>query len=289
MIIVRPLEFIIEQNTISKDNTAIWNKDKTYKINDDVSFKGYIYKSASDEDKHEEPDVYFDKWVKMRPTNENACFDDEVNTQSKDNKTWSVIIDVKESFDALAVLNANLSKIKIQTLDKRVIYEKSLFYRKSRTWWEYFFGRFKINKDDFIFFKYPINSKIKITFYALNDIANVGHILLGKKEKLGITIHPANLTYLNYSKTNTNEWGHTTVVDGKKAKFLEFIVALEKAHFDYYDDLIESIYNKKTLFIADESENGFKKLTTFGILKDYSAPIEDYDFLQIKLNIQGLI
>ncbi|EAJ5930959.1 hypothetical protein LVN59_001389, partial [Campylobacter jejuni] len=116
-----------------------------------------------------------------------------------------------------------------------------------------------------------------------------GHILIGKKEFAGVTIYPANSTYINYSKTSTNEWGVTNVVTGKKAKYLEFIVAVEKKDFDYYDDLIAGLYNTKALFIGDESELGFKKLTTFGILKDYSAPLEDQDYMQYKLNIQGLI
>ncbi|WP_175582813.1 hypothetical protein [Escherichia coli] len=57
--------------------------------------------------------------------------------------------------------------------------------------------------------------------------------------------------------------GSNNVVTGKKAKYLEFIVAVEKKDFDYYDDLIAGLYNTKALFIGDESELGFKKLTYF--------------------------
>ncbi|EAH4525562.1 hypothetical protein ACLMR8_001168 [Campylobacter jejuni] len=289
MTVVRPLEFEILENSAKKDETPLWNKEINYKNNEKVQFKGFVWVSASDEDTHEEPDVYFDKWVKFAPINENAFFDDELNTQTKCDKAWSVKLKVDGVFDTLAFLNLDVSKIKIETLDGKIIYEKSMYYKKSRTWWEYFFSKFKVNKEDFVFLPYPINSEILISFEPAKIGCNVGHILIGKKEFAGVTIYPANSTYINYSKTSTNEWGVTNVVTGKKAKYLEFIVAVEKKDFDYYDDLIAGLYNTKALFIGDESELGFKKLTTFGILKDYSAPLEDQDYMQYKLNIQGLI
>ncbi|TEY00367.1 hypothetical protein [Campylobacter sp. US33a] len=289
MTIVKPFEFEVLENLAPKDETPLWNKETTYKSDEKVQFKGFIWVSASDEDTHEEPDVYFDKWVKFAPTNENAFLDDELSTQTIASSDWSIKIKCDESFDCIAFLNLFMSKITIETKDGKIISEKSMIYRKSRTWWEYFFGKFKINKDDIIFLPFAIRGEITINFKAMGDVANLGHLLIGKKEFVGITVYPASSTYLNYSKTSTNEWGVTNVVAGKKAKYLEFVVAIEKKDFDYYDDLISQIYNTKALFIGDENENGFKKLTTFGILKDYSAPLEIDDYLQYKLNIQGLI
>lgn len=289
MTIVKPLDFEVLENEAKKSELPLWSKELSYKTNEKVQFKGFVWVSASDEDTHEEPNVYFEKWVKIAAINENAFFDDELNTQTKCDEEWSIKLKINGVFDTLAFLNLNVSKIKIKTLEGKLIYEKSMYYKKSRTWWEYFFGKLKINKEDFVFLPYPINTEILISFKPTSSGCDVGHILIGKKEFAGITIYPASSTYLNYSKTSTNEWGVTNVTLGKKAKYLEFIIAVEKKHFDYYDDLIASLYNTKVLFIGDESEHGFKKLTTFGILKDYSAPLEELDYLQYKLNIQGLI
>ncbi|HEG0602782.1 MULTISPECIES: hypothetical protein [Campylobacter] len=289
MTIVKPLEFKVLQNLATKDETPLWDKEKTYKIDEKVQFKGFIWVSASDEDTHEEPDVYFDKWVKFAPINENAFFDDEVNTQTKCDKAWSIQLKIDGVYDTLAFLNIDMAKIKIIAENGKIIYEKNMYHKKSKTWWEFFFSNFKTNKDDFVFLPYAIRGDLTIEFYPNKKGANLGCLLIGKKEFAGITIYPASSTYLNYSKTSTNEWGITNVVSGKKAKYLEFVVAVQKKDFDYYDELISEIYNVKALFIGDESELGFKKLTTFGILKDYSAPLEVEDYVQYKLNIQGLI
>ncbi|MBK1999959.1 hypothetical protein JG678_00660 [Campylobacter sp. 2018MI35] len=289
MTIVKPLEFEVLQNLATKDETPLWDKEKTYKSDEKVQFKGFIWVSASDEDTHEEPDVYFDKWVKFAPINENAFFDDEVNTQTKCDKAWSIQLKIDGVYDTLAFLNIDMAKIKIIAENGKIIYEKNMYHKKSKTWWEFFFNKFKTNKDDFVFLPYAIRGDLTIEFYPNKKGANLGCLLIGKKEFAGITIYPASSTYLNYSKTSTNEWGITNVVSGKKAKYLEFVVAIQKKDFDYYDELISEIYNIKALFIGDESELGFKKLTTFGILKDYSAPLEVEDYVQYKLNIQGLI
>ena len=289
MTIVKPLEFEILKNTARKDETPLWDENNTYKLNDLVQFEGFVYKSATNDDTHEKPNLYTEKWVKFKSINENAFFDDELGTQTLNNEKWELLLRINGAFDTIAFLNMQMLKIKITAKDGKVIYEKDLSYRKSRTWWEYFFGKFKINKDDFVFLDESMNGNLLIEFYPSSLGANLGHLLIGKKEFAGISVYPASSTYLNYSKTSTNEWGITSVFGGKKAKYLEFVVAVEKKNFDYYDELIASLYDTKALFIGDESEQGFKKLTTFGILKDYSAPLEEQEFLQYKLNIQGLI
>ncbi|WP_411663948.1 hypothetical protein, partial [Campylobacter coli] len=112
MTIIKPLEFEVLQNLAKKDETPLWDKEVSYKNNEKVQFKGFVWVSASDEDTHEEPDVYFDKWVKFAPINENAFFDDELNTQTKCDKAWSVKLKVDGVFDTLAFLNLDVSKIK---------------------------------------------------------------------------------------------------------------------------------------------------------------------------------
>lgn len=289
MLSVKPINFKVLENTITKDETPLWDKEKSYKKDEKVQFNGRIYVSASDEDTHAEPVSYFEKWVDFGASNENAFYDEKIGTQSKDNKTWQITIETNESFDTLAFLNLDIARLVILAHDDTLIYEKELIERKSTNWWEFFFSPFKFIRDEFVFLTYTARGRIKIIFESRGGICNVGHILLGKKTFLGITLYPSNFTYLNYSKTSTNEWGETQIIEGAKARYIEYIVAIERDEFDYYDELIASLYNTPALFIGDERDKGFKRLSTYGILKDYSAPLEEMDKIQYKLNVQGLI
>ncbi|XTO85473.1 hypothetical protein K4E85_06720 [Campylobacter coli] len=62
-------------------------------------------------------------------------------------------------FDTLAFLNLDVSKIKIETLDGKIIYEKSMYYKKSRTWWEYFLANLKSIKKILCFYLILLTQK----------------------------------------------------------------------------------------------------------------------------------
>ena len=289
MQVVKPLNFEVLENDFKKEDLPFFDENKTYLIDEVVQFEGNIYQNASEEVDNLAPNLSLKKWVKMKPCNENAFFDDKVHSISKNDKKTKIKIKLNENFNTLAFLNLKASFIKIEDEKGALIFEKSLLSKKSFSWWEYFFKPFRVEKDEFIFLPYLMQGVFTITLEKVDEVVELGFLLVGKREFLGVSVYPANFSYLNYSKTKTDEWGNTSFSKGRKARYAEFLVSIDKSSFDYFDEKISELYNEAALFIGDERQKGFKRLSIYGLLKDYSAPLDEYDTISYKLNIQGLI
>ncbi|MCZ6110887.1 hypothetical protein [Campylobacter ureolyticus] len=296
MTIITPTKFTHISNTFIDENLPKFSLEVTYNTGDEVIYKNNIYKCVKDGVTNLSPVKSPKEWVLMGATNKYKFMDKYITSQSKSDETVEILIKVDESIDTISLFNLNAARCEIIGLDNdeniKFTKEINLTYKKSRSWWEYFFGKFYYKADAIINLDQPFYGNIKIKLYKNKFGASLGHLLVGSKYHLGATIYSPKIGILDYSKVVANDFGDKELFKGKNAKYADLGVAIKNINVDEVRKKLSEVAGTLALFIGDERDYGFDSLNIYGFYKDFNILIDsggmnEYSICQI--SIEGVV
>lgn len=277
-------------SSVPENDRPVYTAGTTYAFGDEVIYYHRIYRSTANDNLGNDPRVRADKWVATGPTNRWAMFDRAIGTLTEAGTTLTVVL-TPGYIDALAMLETQATSARVtMTSNDTVVYDKELTFESGgkaiTDWYQYFFapvGRIK----SMVLENLPMypNGIVTVT---LNHEENVecGVLMVGTMSFLGDTLSRPQLSFVDYSRKNTNEFGVTDVVERPWAKKAAMQVKVPTTSVDDIMTLLASVRARPSLYIG---ENKLDWLRVYGITKRAEAVIEYVDYSILALDIEGLI
>lgn len=154
-------------------------------------------------------------------------------------------------------------------------------------WVSYYFDMpFTKDRMDFRGLVLSSTTELKLTITGEADVA-LGILAAGRYESLGLTIHGATASPVNYSRITVNDFGDTTIIPGRVATDLRAEVICDRSAATRAKRLMDGMAGKPcVLSLSDLPQDEY--LSTFGLV---SADVVSESSSHAKLSIssRGLI
>jgi hypothetical protein len=239
-------------------------------------------------------------WEEVGATNQYACLDAYVNTQTTDDETITMRLGV-ERVDHVALFMLEGASVTLTLYDETettilsqqtisLLYEAS-FITEISDWYEYFFGEYDyIDTCDASLGVLAVSAVLKIEITP-NDsaVAAVGQIVVGRLQDGGTTISVPSAAIQDYSYRETDEEGRTTVKEGYWAKLNSVSCAVENIRFDWLYRKLAKLRATPTAWLAADDLGDWEALTVYGYYRDLEMEARTIDYSYYTLEIEGLI
>lgn len=289
---------VAESNAV--DGPA-WSAAASYNLGDAVRYKHISYKSLADGNKGMNPELNWSGtgsiWKKMGATTPYRMLDEYVETQTSTtgNLSFCVPYDNANSF-ALLNLTGDSARIRIYDDDDEenpVFYDETISLKQDIfhiSLWEYNYLPI-INIPNFVQTDMPdiVSGKLCVEIFASGDTAAVGHVLVGNSQELGYTQYGAEVSLIDYSRKEVDEFGRVTLVRRSCAHRIRLPIYLHPEQSDYVGQVLDELRGIPALWVGDNETRGHSSLTAYGWMEEYSKTYEGPDEVQLTLEIQGLI
>lgn len=290
MTTVIPVDFEYISSNFTDENYEIWDSTKEYQTGDFVIFQNQIYKCATSGISSVSPNLDIYKWVNFGFMNSRRFMDNQVSTISTNKNDTQIVIKTEKEIDTIALFKLDGAFVEIYDKNGKLLTEKiNLTYKNSRSWWQYFFGEWTYKHDAIIKLDKPYKGEITIKIYKGKFGANLGHLVLGNRFFIGVSIYGAKIGIVDYSKITSDEFGNKNFSKGKNAKFTDILVVVGSERVDTVREELEKLAGRVALFIGDEREYGYQSLMIFGYYKDFSILLDNYKTSECQISIEGVI
>lgn len=116
---------------------------------------------------------------------------------------------------------------------------------------------------------------------------SVGQIVIGKNSILGTTIEGTEVGYISYSRKDIDDFGNITVVQGQKARFVNFEFTMNTANTRSVERLLAANDGNPCVFWADSGMLNTGTIV-YGIADDFAVPLNAADISFATLDVKGL-
>ncbi|PAF49618.1 hypothetical protein BKH41_02845 [Helicobacter sp. 12S02232-10] len=290
MKIIKRSDIVIISSNLT-DDTPTYNKDNTYKKDDVIQNNHVRYKSLLDNNQESlDKEAY---WENLGATNDYAAFDFFLNTQSQKEEKIEIVLSAKEN-NALYLANLWGERIKVEVIEiksARVLEDKEwlLFGEEITDWREYFFGDWQERRRKDVYFERSTlgrDAAYRITLFASNDTAKIGHIVCSKARELGISLYKNSLSAIDFSKIETDEQGNTSLTKGNYKKTNSFDVAIPNNQLDFCVNAFIELRGEPCVFVITQA---YKSLINYAILKKWEVLLEKRNMAIASLELEGLV
>ena len=276
--------------------TTEWDNVSSFTQGQFVQVSGLkrIYRCASassiDQYPPSNPTVFTDYGA----TNSYKMFDDVINSQTKFTTACNVSL-TANSMNTLSLLNmSNVNSVRVVQTDNAtstVVFDKTydLTDYGVSSLYDYWYQPIRYKQDLVIKDLYFIpDAKIDITFSSTTD-GLVGAVVSGLAGDLGMTLYGSSVKLNDYSKYVVDEYGNTTFSKRGYARTVVGNVVIDNNLINDTVNKLAELRGSITLFIGDESENGYSVLTTLGYIKDINMSIQNPTKTKYPITIIGVI
>jgi len=202
-------------------------------------------------------------WTYYRPTKEYAPFDGKKYTYLEEDNIVIYEIRANKDFDVVAIngLISSLIRIEVYDTDDITIIETKEYIPNCTS---NLAGKNKVRQDTAIVYldeEYPSNTKIKVTFYPVDDYLRIGGGYFGNKNVVGFTNLEFTNEIIDFNYYEQDEFGNVIYTGDKNAKVRKFIGTAD-IHIAEYDDVepvLRGMLSDK--IIVDGSDNWENKTT----------------------------
>lgn len=234
------------------------------------------------------------KWSEVGWLNRWKCVDPYVNTQTENTGTIEVEL-ASGGCDTLAMFNLQGVSVTYEVKDNTdavVVPATTISLDQSGVvdWLTYFLNPFEYRNDFIVYFPFYYSSKVKVTVNGQSGTAKCGQLVTGKYEDIGLTKYDVEMAIMDYSRKVTDEFGRTTLSQGKYAKKSSLEMHITNDRFDYLYKYFSMLRAIPVVFDLNNTEmSEFESLLVYGIYKDFAQVIPYPNDSECKLEIEGLI
>jgi hypothetical protein len=295
MKLLRPIavtDAVLQSSTVVEADAAAYNPATTYAAGAVVMYGHRLYKSAADGNLGNTPGApaSADKWTDTAPTNRWAAFDNAVGTVTSTGQTLTMVFQ-PGYIDALAFLetqaaNASISLVSGSTL----VYSRHVTFEAGgkdiTDWYMYFFAPVGRKKsavvEDIPMYE---NGVLTVTLTHESNV-QCGVLLMGTMYPLGETLARPSLSFQDFSRKATNDFGVTTLVERPFKKLASLQVKVPTSSVDELLDELAKVRARPVLYIGD---GRLDWLRVYGLAKRAEVSVEYVDYSFLTLDLEGLI
>lgn len=290
--------------TDSNDGAA-WNAATTYAKDTKVRHNHVSYSSLADNNKGNDPSKTWSgteaKWKKLEWTRPWRMLDDYVETQTIGAKgqvlSFCVPFDRANSF-ALLNLEGYAAHLTVRDMDEpadeQVIHEEELdliadIFHLSLYEYNYLPITYVANiaKSNLPQVR---SGRLCVELDPGSDLsAAIGHVVVGRAHTLGYTNYGAEISFTDYSRKVTDEFGVTTLVRRSYASHASLPIYLHPDQMDYVNQILASVRGIPCLWLGDNFDRVHSSLTIYGWMEDFRMTFDGPNECNLSLEIQGLI
>jgi len=212
----------------------------------------------------------FDGWTKQYPINPYKPFDGKNYTAIETNTTVTTTCSSAEVFDTIAIsgvigdtVNVAYSGGSIDyTIDNKLDVNNRLPVARTNV---------------ILYFPTDITGQVTVTITPKNGIVRIGEILLGLSVNAGFTNLTFSNRFIDYSPTETDQWGNTLYIEGTKVNVHSGTVDILVGNYDMNLRLITSLGGSVVILNGSGSKDNlptsdtdiFSSTMLVGRLKDF--------------------
>jgi hypothetical protein len=297
-----PANFI--SSTISENDYAQWNAATAYTTGDKVirTETHRIYERLVDGTTSTPPEDDSVNWLDIGPTNRWAMFDDVIGTSSEASDEITVVLKPGR-INSLAIFEVDASEVEVTlTLPDsppEVIYNAVLDLVGGNTvgdWYEYFYeplyqrtSAVILNLVDAALLDIPAygDAELTVVFRKPGFTVKVGALIVGLSADLGETIYAPQISILDYSKKETDQFGAVTVVKRRFSKRMTAQSFLLNAKVDDVTNILSQFRSTPVVWIAADAE--YAALVVYGFYRDWNVSIDNPSTSILNIEVEGLI
>ena len=231
-------------------------------------------------------------WTKIGPTNKWACVDDEVSTPTVSAGPSMTMVFAPGFFTSAALLGLDADVLDMLVNDPttgEILFTYSGLLESSQPpdYWEYFYDPF-IQQTEYITSDIPPynTAQVSVTLSKTSGTVAVGMIAFGDVKALGVTQYGAKVSPKSYSYVDTNEFGETVIVRGKKATDMTVTARLKVSESPTVVQILQNLMDVPCVWIGTNLTN--YNLRTFG-LGNGSVTYDNFSDALLTVNIEGMI
>lgn len=230
-------------------------------------------------------------WVPVSPTNKWKPFDTSNSTQVSKAASLYYEFTPGVACSSGAVLNASATSVRWRVTDPvaGVVYDRTtslIAPPVESNWYSYFFSPTTL-KEQAVATDLPSykNAVIRVDLTAETTVL-AGAIVIGQVADIGLLVtQGAKVGIQDYSKTETNDFGDTVLVQRPYARRFDITVPIANTDMDTVYSLLASLRATPCVWIASQR---YAPLTIFGFYKQFDILISYANYSEVSLSIQGL-
>lgn len=303
MRVIAPNELSLLSCSLAESDSVdgpVWNASTTYTNDQKVRYGHFSYSSLNNDNKGVNPEANWSgpsaAWKRLGATMPYRLLDDYVETQTSSSGSLSFCVPYNGA-DAFALLNLTGASARIRIYDNdepaAPCYDETIDLIQDifhLSLWEYNYLPITCIPNFTQTELLQVNSgKMCVEITAAQDIAAIGHVIVGSWHELGLTQYGAEIGFTDYSRKSVDEFGVATLVRRSYANRVSLPVYLHPDQQDYVVQTLAGLRGRPALWIGDNSKQGHSSLTVYGWLEDFRMVLEGPNENQLSLEIQGLI
>lgn len=242
-------------------------------------------------------------WLRVRSINPHAMFDGVIGDASQSSDVWPVHDGNGIQVEILppGVVNTVVffglkgASVRIEVIDELegVVYDttKSLISTTGiDNWWSYFFEPITQESDiliDDVFDDLPqYRARLRISIQALEgESAACGLCLMGSQRELGKLKHATDVSVLDFSTRERDQWGRVDLRRGDGAKVGNFKVIMKASQSDATYAILERYRSTAMVFIGTSL---FRSSIIYGYYEDMRISYDNVAHHSATIDVVGL-
>lgn len=225
-------------------------------------------------------------WVYVGATNAYKAVDPKVSTQTVNNTSMTFEFPTLKA-NTIAFLNMQCESITVELLEgATVIFSETRngYTRDTAGWYSYLFGDFTYK--NFFLFEHPYNPTAIYRITLTGATCKLGVMVRGTMFYIGKTPWGLEKGFIDYSKTDFDQWGESYLKQGNVRDFMNSTIKIDTPRNPIVEKVLKERRGKLSLYVP---ANGLYDLAVYGFLREpkliYSNPV----ISESTFDIQGVI
>lgn len=278
-----------------QDTYENWNSTISYTQDAYVKVDSLkrIYRCASSSSLNQYPPENPTIWVDYGADNSYKMFDDIIGSQTEFNTQMQLSISAN-SINSLALLNldsiVSIHIVQVDNYLSDIVYDEMIYLADYGvdTLYEYWYKPLSFRRDLFIGdLSFSTDSTLNIAING-GSTSKVGAVLTGISDTIGITLYGSKIKLKDYSKYVADDYGNMTFSKRGFARIINAQAVIDTSRVDEIIKKVASIRGGLTLFIGDETSDGFSSMTTLGYIENLELSIDDPSKTAYPISIVGV-
>jgi len=306
MKIVKPNTLNLTACSVSETDAVdgtVWNSTTTYSEGQKVRYNHVSYTSVSSGNLNNRPDQTHTgdnpKWMIVGATMPYRMLDDYVETVTEGTAGGNLTFTVTFSRgDSIALLNMTGVEVDItvtDTSDSSTILSETYSLQAdidSLSLYEYFFSPI-VARDTYVNTDLAIaisgSMSVVIKSGGGSVVPSIGHVIVGRRQTVGVTKYGAEIGITDYSKKETDVFGVTSFVKRSYAKNATLSLFTQAYRADKVATMLADVRSTPILIQGSNIDTDYAALTIYGWIEDWRMVYEGPNEQEIRAEIQGLI
>lgn len=234
-------------------------------------------------------------WLDLGSTNRWRMLIPDANYQTSGASPLTVVIEPGERITALAIVGLEADAIAIEMRDANDeiawSFSEPLRRRTTRTWSEYFFGKFG-RKPSVLYQGLPPISGATITITITRATGNVlcGPIVMGIPVDLGRVQTGASSGIRDFTRTERDAFGRALILRRKAVPKTSQRTTVFKDQVPRVRDALSAQRGKAAVFVGveDSSSGYFDALLVLGLINNWEVSLDFFGHSNLTIDLEGL-